>query len=179
MSDKDAMAEYKAAKAKAKALRPWYKKKRVWILAFLIFSAIAGATSKHGATYPVSTGSQTVSTSTNSTSSTSGSTTTDKTSATTESAGEKNARETAGNYLQNEAFSRTGLIKQLEFEGYSASDSAYGVDSQNADWSKEAAASAKNYLSNEAFSHSGLVAQLKYEGFTTAQAEYGVSVAGL
>ena len=96
-----------------------------------------------------------------------------------ETAGQENARKSAENYLDMSAFSRTGLIDQLKFEGYSVEDATYGVDAQKADWKKQAAASAENYLNMSAFSRSGLVDQLVFEGFTREQAEYGVSKVGL
>lgn len=76
-------------------------------------------------------------------------------------------------------FSRTGLIEQLEFEGFSPEDATYGVDAQNADWMEQAARSAANYLEMMPFSRSGLIDQLLFEGFTQEQAEYGVSATGL
>lgn len=180
MSDKDAIAEYKIAKARAKALRPWYKKKRVWFLAFAILAIISSATSKHGS--PTATSSTSQSSVTTNSDQTTSTTTTDQVAAPTvpsESAGQQNAREKAAEYLSNGAFSRSGLIDQLKYEGFSTADATYGTDAQNADWNAEAASKAKEYLSNEAFSHSGLVDQLEYEGFTPSQAEYGVATAGL
>lgn len=90
-----------------------------------------------------------------------------------------NASEKAADYLSVMAFSRTSLIKQLEFDGFSAADASYGTDAQHANWNAEAAAKAKEYLSTMPFSHSGLVQQLEFDGFTATQAEYGVSQAGL
>ena len=71
------------------------------------------------------------------------------------------------------AFSRSGLIEQLEYEGFSTEDATYAVDNLNADWNKQAALSAEQYLEMTSFSRSGLIEQLEYEGFTSAQAEYG------
>jgi hypothetical protein len=76
-------------------------------------------------------------------------------------------------------FSRSGLIKQLEFEGYSTSDATYGVDSQHANWNTQAAKAAKGYLEMTSFSRSGLIDQLVFEGYTRSQATYGVTQAGL
>ncbi len=77
------------------------------------------------------------------------------------------------------AFSRTSLIKQLEFENYSTADATYGADAQNADWNAQAAKSAKAYLKLMPFSRTSLIDQLVFEGYTQAQAEYGVSTTGL
>ncbi|KAA0117403.1 hypothetical protein CIW51_12610 [Mycolicibacterium sp. P9-22] len=77
------------------------------------------------------------------------------------------------------AFSREGLIEQLEYEGFSAADATFAVDSITVDWNVQAAKSAQDYLEMSGFSRSGLIEQLVYEGFTPAQAEYGVAAAGL
>lgn len=84
-----------------------------------------------------------------------------------------NARESAESYLAFSAFSRTGLIEQLEYEGYAVADAEYAVDAVGADWSEQAAKSAESYLDFSAFSYSGLVEQLEYEGFTSKQATFG------
>ncbi|MBE6110162.1 MAG: hypothetical protein E7194_07055 [Erysipelotrichaceae bacterium] len=91
---------------------------------------------------------------------------------------EKNAIRKAESYLSFMAFSRKGLIEQLEFEGFSTESSTMAVDALNVDWNKQAALKAKSYLDMMSFSRSGLIDQLLYEGFTRDQAEYGVSEAG-
>ncbi|SDD90092.1 Ltp family lipoprotein [Nocardioides lianchengensis] len=96
-----------------------------------------------------------------------------------ETKGQENARRAAESYLDLSAFSRSGLIKQLKFEGYSAADAKYGVDAQKANWKKQAAASGENYLSMSSFSRSGLIDQLVFEGFSQKQAEYGADQNGL
>ena len=96
-----------------------------------------------------------------------------------ETVSQSNARKSATTYLKYSSFSRTGLIGQLEFEGFSTSDATYGVDAQNADWNAQAAKSAKSYLKYSSFSRIGLIDQLVFEGFTQTQAEYGVSTTGL
>ena len=84
-----------------------------------------------------------------------------------------NAKKSATSYLRYSSFSRTGLIKQLEFEKYSNSDAIFGVDAQGADWSAQAVKSGKSYLQYSSFSRSGLIKQLEFEGFTSEQAIYG------
>lgn len=96
-----------------------------------------------------------------------------------ETTAQENARDAAESYLDISAYSRSGLIEQLEFEGYSTKDATYGVDAQNADWNAQAAASAENYLEMSAYSRSGLIDQLVFEGYTRKQAEYGVKKVGL
>jgi hypothetical protein len=97
----------------------------------------------------------------------------------TETAGQYNARKSAQSYLKYSSFSRTGLINQLLYEGFSSADATYGTDAQNADWNVQASKTALSYLKSSSFSRSGLISQLLYEGFTQAQAEYGVSTTGL
>ncbi len=89
------------------------------------------------------------------------------------------AVKSATSYLRFTSFSRSGLIKQLEYEKFSLEDATYGVDAQNADWNTQAAKSATSYLKTMSFSRSGLIAQLVYEGFSQSQAEYGVNAVGL
>ena len=96
-----------------------------------------------------------------------------------ETVGQENARESAQSYLDSQAFSRTGLIDQLLFEGFSQADAEYGTDSIRADWNQQAALSAQSYLDSQVFSRTGLIDQLLFEGFSQAEAEYGVNAVGL
>ena len=100
-------------------------------------------------------------------------------SVTSATAGEEQAAKMAKSYLDTMAFSRTGLIEQLEYEGFTQQEAEYGVDKIGADWNEQAAKMAKNYLDTMAFSRAGLIEQLEYEGFTRQQAEYGVRAVGL
>jgi len=99
------------------------------------------------------------------------------------SVAQQNAYRSAVSYLEYTGFSRSGLIGQLEFEGYSTADAEFAIARLEAeggvDWNAEAAESAASYLDYTAFSRSGLIDQLLYEGFTPEQAEYGVSTTGL
>jgi hypothetical protein len=90
-----------------------------------------------------------------------------------ENVNQSNARKKAASYLSYSAFSRSGLIKQLEFEGFSTADATYGADAQNADWNKQAVKKAANYLSYSSFSRSGLIKQLEFEGFSSSEATFG------
>lgn len=92
--------------------------------------------------------------------------------------GQKNALSKANTYLSVSSFSYSGLIKQLEFEGFSTEDSTFAVDRCGADWNEQAAKKAKTYLDVSSFSRQSLLDQLKYEGFTAEQAEYGVTKIG-
>lgn len=91
---------------------------------------------------------------------------------------QQNAMRTTANYLDYTAFSYSGLVDQLEFEGYSTEDATFAVDHCGADWNEQAAKKAQDYLDFMSFSRSGLIDQLEFEGFTREQAEYGVTAVG-
>jgi len=91
---------------------------------------------------------------------------------------EQNAVQKAQDYLSISAFSRSGLIEQLEYSGFSTADATYAVSALTVDWNQQAAQKARDYLSISAFSRSGLIEQLEYSGFTPNQAEYGASAVG-
>lgn len=96
-----------------------------------------------------------------------------------ETEGQKNARETAEDYLSTQAFSRTGLLRQLKFEGYILADATYAVAAVKANWNQQAAKAAGEYLDSQSFSRIGLIRQLEFDGFTASQATYGVNQTGL
>ncbi|MBS4900716.1 MAG: Ltp family lipoprotein [Clostridiales bacterium] len=95
------------------------------------------------------------------------------------SVSKKNAIQKAKDYLKYSAFSKPGLIAQLEFEGFSTEDSEYAVENITVDWNQQAAKKAKEFLEYSSFSHSGLVEQLEIEGFTNEEAEFGTTSVGL
>ena len=97
---------------------------------------------------------------------------------TTVTTGQKNALRSAKAYIGSMPFSHDGLVKQLEFEGYSHEDAVYGADNCEADWNEQAAKSAEAYLSSMSFSREGLIEQLMFEGFTNEQAVYGAEANG-
>ena len=101
-------------------------------------------------------------------------------SSTTDSAtaSQRDALDSANSYLSIMAFSHSGLIEQLEYEGFSTEDATYAADNCGADWNEQALLSGQNYLEYTAFSYSGLIDQLEYEGFTTEQATYGADNCG-
>jgi hypothetical protein len=90
-----------------------------------------------------------------------------------------NAVRKAEDYLSYTAFSRTGLIKQLQFEKFSTADATYAVDHITVDWTEQADKKAADYMSYQAFSRDGLIKQLEFEGFTPAQAAHGAKSVGL
>ncbi|WP_165384924.1 Ltp family lipoprotein [Cryobacterium sp. SO1] len=91
---------------------------------------------------------------------------------------QQNAVGKAESYLDYQAFSRSGLISQLEFEGYSTEDATFGVDYIAADWNAQAGAKAKSYLEYQSFSRDGLYDQLIFEGFSDGEATAGLVAVG-
>ncbi|WP_369821716.1 Ltp family lipoprotein [Pseudonocardia sp. EC080610-09] len=91
----------------------------------------------------------------------------------------QNAVESAESYLDYSAFSRKGLIDQLEYEEFSTADATYAVDHVTVDWNEQAAKSAKSYMDYSSFSRGSLIDQLEFEGFTAAQAKHGADSVGL
>lgn len=91
--------------------------------------------------------------------------------------GEQNALEMADQYLSSMSFSKKGLRKQLEFEGFTESEAKYAVNNCGANWKEQAVLKAEEYLNSSSFSKQGLIDQLIFEGFTKKQAEYGVDKA--
>lgn len=89
------------------------------------------------------------------------------------------ALQSAKDYLSFTAFSREGLIEQLEYEGFTNVQAVYAVDNCGANWNEQATQSAKDYLDFTSFSRQGLIDQLKFEGFTHEQAVYGVDNCGV
>ena len=91
--------------------------------------------------------------------------------------GQTNALRSAKNYLRTMPFSKEGLKKQLEFEGYTESEALYGVNNCGANWKEQAEKAAKNYLKIMPFSRQELIDQLEFEGYTAEEARYGVEQA--
>lgn len=75
-------------------------------------------------------------------------------------------------------YSRSGLIYELEFQGYLYTDAEAAVDDININWSNQAKNMAKNYLRLDAFSKSGLIHKLEEDGFSHEEATFGVSCCG-
>jgi Host cell surface-exposed lipoprotein len=100
------------------------------------------------------------------------------------SSSQQQAVDSAKQYLETSAFSKQGLIDQLDSSaggGFSASDATAAVDSLNTNWNSEAVQSAKQYLQTSSFSCQDLTQQLSSSagaGFTPAQATYGATKAG-
>jgi hypothetical protein len=97
---------------------------------------------------------------------------------------EQSAVAAAKQYLSFSAFSRLGLIAQLDSpdgSGYPVNVATVAVDSMTVNWDKEAVEAAKSYLAMSPFSCSALIQQLDSPDgsqFTVAQATYGADHAG-
>ena len=77
-------------------------------------------------------------------------------------------------YVKDYEFSARDLVKQLEHEGFSHSQSEAAVAMCGADWSHQAYRAAKMHFETEAFSKKGIIRQLEYDGFTHEEACAGV-----
>ena len=92
--------------------------------------------------------------------------------------GQKNALAKAHSYLEFTAFSYSGLIEQLQYEGFTPEESTFAADNCGADWNEQAAKKAQSYMEHQSFSRDGLIDQLLYEGFSQEQAEHGAASVG-
>lgn len=81
----------------------------------------------------------------------------------------------AESYLRYSAFSRSGLIDQLHYDGFSRKVATRAVDSLKVNWSKQAIKMGESYLRHTAFSRVGLIDQLVYEGFSQGVATRAVN----
>lgn len=97
----------------------------------------------------------------------------------TETLSQQNAVKKAKSYLDYTAFSKSGLVEQLEFEGFDNEDAIYAVDQMDTDWKEQAVIKGKQYLDYTAFSRSGLIEQLEFDKFTKEEAVHAVDEIGL
>lgn len=178
-------ADAKAAKAYAKASRPWYKKKR-WLAlgAFLLIIAISVGSSSGDAEDPSTAGDA------------QSSEQRDDSEPAPEgggggepapepepemTSGQENALAAAENYIDIMPFSKAGLIRQLSSsagDGYSKADATFAANNVDADWNEEAVEAAQNYLDTMPFSRDGLIEQLSSSAgdqYTPEQARYAVN----
>ena len=88
--------------------------------------------------------------------------------------GQKNALKEAQQYIDIMAFSKPGLIDQLEYEGYEMEDIEFAVENIDVDWNEECAEDADSYLDTMSFSKEGLIHQLEYERYTDEQIAYAI-----
>ena len=85
----------------------------------------------------------------------------------------------AQSYIDMTGFSRSGLVDQLVYEGYTPDQAESGVSSLSVDYSEQAGRSAQSYLDLMPMSRAELVDQLIYEGYTPEEAAAGADSAGL
>ena len=85
------------------------------------------------------------------------------------------ALKSAAQYLDHQAFSQSGLAKQLEYEKFTPDQAQYGAENCGADWNEQAVKCAESYIDMGGFSQDSLKQQLEYEGFTSEQAQHGAS----
>ncbi len=164
----------------AKVKKPLYKKWWFWLIIVVLFVGIVGGgsndTSESEGNMTTSTVEEHIENKEKITDESKTEKITEKESV--ETMGQKNARKKAESYLRFSAFSRVGLIEQLEFEGFTTEDAEYAVDVIDVDWNEQAAKKAESYLDFSSFSRDGLIDQLEFEGFTYEQAVYGVESVG-
>ena len=96
-----------------------------------------------------------------------------------ETLSQQNAVGKAKSYLDYTSFSKSGLVEQLEYEGFSNEDATYAVNKLDVNWKEQAVKKTNSYLDYTSFSRDGLIKQLEYEGFTTEEATYAVDQIGL
>ena len=90
----------------------------------------------------------------------------------------QNCYDTAMSYLDFMAFSRNGLIHQLQHDGYTNNAISNALDLLEKDyvsWDIEAVKKAQEYMETFSFSQQRLYEQLVHDGFTEEQANYGAS----
>ena len=180
-------AAAKAAKAYAKATRPWYRKKRVIIpvAALAVVGGIAIGTSGGG-----EPASETVAHVAADGSATKAGPAPQAGAGSKPESATKSAREvpveyeaalaSAESYLDLGAFSKAGLTDQLTSEygeQFSADAARYAVNHVDVDWNEEALESAESYMELSPMSPEGLRDQLTSEygeQFTPQQADYAV-----
>ena len=92
--------------------------------------------------------------------------------------GQRNAVESAKQYISMYGMSYSGLVKQLKFEGYSDAEAEFGASNCGADWNQQAVLAAKQYLSVMPMSKKELINQLTFEGFTEEQAAFAAAAVG-
>lgn len=95
-----------------------------------------------------------------------------------ETTSQEQARISAESYLDMGGFSKTGLIEQLEFEGFSTDDARYAVSAVDVNWKAQAVLSAEGYMDLGGFSKQSLIDRLLFEGFTQDQASAAAKAVG-
>ena len=93
---------------------------------------------------------------------------------------QQEALDLAYDYLDSMAFSRAGLIGQLEYEGCTTEDATFAVDNCGADWNEQAAIAAQEWLDYDStMSRDEIIEMLIFNEYTQSEAEYGVKAIGM
>jgi len=164
------------APAEVKTKKPIYKRVWVYVLAIAFIAIIANS---GGSNAPAVTDGGTATTVATEAPAPTEAPVVTEAPAPTMTRSQENAVASAESYLSFTAFSRSGLIDQLEFEEFTTADATFAVDYLNVDWNEQAYKSAESYLDFSSFSAGELRDQLEFEGFTPEQAAYGVAQTGL
>lgn len=135
-------------KCGAKNKKPFYKRVSFWLVIVIVLLMVSCSTSKDGNSSSTAETKQGAVSSSTTTSSEAATSSTESTASEVEeeqpaeessaSIGQKNALRKAQQYLSAMPFSYSGLIKQLEFEGYSTENATYAADNCDADWNEQA-----------------------------------------
>ena len=92
---------------------------------------------------------------------------------------QQKALDKANEYVDTLPLSHKGLIKQLEYDGYTTDVATYAADNCSANWNKEAKEMAEQYMDSTTYTYKDMVQQLETEGFTKEQAKFGAKAVGL
>lgn len=92
---------------------------------------------------------------------------------------QQKALDKANEYVDTLPLSRDGLIKQLEYDGYTTDVATYAADNCSVNWNKEAKEMAEQYMDSTTYTYKDMVQQLETEGFTKEQAKFGAKAVGL
>ena len=92
---------------------------------------------------------------------------------------QQKALDKANEYVDTLPLSREGLIKQLEYDGYTTDVATYAADNCSTNWNKEAKEMAEQYMDSTTYTYKDMVQQLETEGFTKEQAKFGAKAVGL
>ena len=92
---------------------------------------------------------------------------------------QQKALDKANEYVDTLPLSHDGLIKQLEYDGYTTDVATYAADNCSANWNKEAKEMAEQYMDSTTYTYKDMVQQLETEGFTKEQAKFGAKAVGL
>ena len=92
---------------------------------------------------------------------------------------EQKALDKALSYLSFSAFSRSRLIEQLEYSGFSTAEATYAADNCGADWNGQAAREAASALEKDpGKTERSLMSWLETMKFTESEAEYAIKSMG-